>query len=78
MGFKKKAKTELDDDLRIEYDLSNLRGGVQGKYARRLKKGSNLVLLAPDVARYFPSDEAVNAALRSLIDLAKAQVQQPR
>jgi hypothetical protein len=77
-NMKKKVKTELDDDLRPEYDLSKLKGGVRGKYARRFKEGTNLVLLSPDVKRYFPNDEAVNAALRSLVDIAKAQVHQPR
>ena len=41
----KKAKVELDNDLRPEYDLSKLKGGVRGKYARRFKQGTNLVLL---------------------------------
>jgi hypothetical protein len=74
----KKAKTEVDDDLRPEYDLSKLKGGVRGKYARRFKGGTNLVLLAPDVARYFPDEQAVNAALRSLVSIAKTQVRRPR
>ena len=72
--MKKKTETELQDDLRPEYDLSKLKGGVRGKYARRLKAGTKLVLLSPDVARYFPDEQAVNAALRSLVGIAKAQV----
>ena len=74
----KKVKPELNDDLRPEYDLSKLKGGVRGKYARRFKQGTNLVLLAPDVARYFPDEQSVNAALRSLVDIAKTQVRRPR
>jgi hypothetical protein len=71
----KKARTEQpNDDLRPEYDLGKLKGGVKGKYAKRFKAGTNLVLLSPDVARYFPDDEAVNAALRSLVAIAKARV----
>ena len=56
---------EIDDELRPEYDLSKLlKEGVRGKYAERDKAGANLVLLAPDVAQAFPSEEAVNQALR--------------
>jgi hypothetical protein len=68
--MKKKIEKELDDDLRSEYDLSTLKGGVRGKYAKRFKAGTNLVLLSPDVVQYFPDDQAVNSALRSLVDIA--------
>ena len=61
--MKNKVDTEIDDELRAEYDLSQLKGGVRGKYVQRYKAGTNLVLLAPDVAEAFPSDEAVNEAL---------------
>jgi len=56
-----------DGDLRPEYDLSKLKGGVRGKYLERYRKGTNLALLAPDVRAAFPTDESVNRALRSLI-----------
>ena len=60
------------DELRPEYDLAELlKHGVQGKYAKRCRKGTNLVLLGPDVARAFPTEEAVNEALRLVIKLAK-------
>lgn len=72
--MKETTKKELQDDLQPEYDLSKLKGGIRGKYARRFKEGTNLVLLSPDVAKYFPDDESVNAALRSLVGIAKAQV----
>lgn len=55
------------DELRKEYDETLLRSGVRGKYAARYRGGTNLVLLAPDVAAAFPGDEGVNAALRSLM-----------
>jgi len=61
--MKNKVDTEIDDELRAEYDLAQLKGGVRGKYVQRYKAGTNLVLLAPDVAEAFPSDEAVNEAL---------------
>ena len=56
-----------EDDLRPEYDASVLKGGVRGKYLERYRAGTNLALLAPDVRAAFPTDEAVNEALRSLI-----------
>jgi len=60
------------DDLRPEYDLSRLlRDGVRGKYADRYREGTNVVLLAPDVAEAFPDEEAVNEALRLVLRLAK-------
>jgi hypothetical protein len=70
--MKTKSKGEKADDLRSEYDLKELlKGGVQGKYADRYREGTNLVLLAPDVARAFPTEEAVNEALRLVIQLKK-------
>ncbi len=67
-----KSKGEKVDELRPEYDLARLlRHGVQGKYADRYREGTNLVLLAPDVAKAFPTEEAVNEALRLVIQLTK-------
>jgi hypothetical protein len=71
--MKKKAKDGLDDEFRAEYDFSQLKGGIKGKYAERYGAGTNLVLLAPDVAKAFPDDESVNEALRLLMDLALRQ-----
>jgi len=65
---------EKADDLRPEYDLSKLSGGVRGKYAKRFQRGTNLVLLSPDVAKYFPDERSVNAALRSLVGIARAKL----
>jgi hypothetical protein len=56
-----------EDDLRAEYELSQLKGGIRGKYVERYRAGTNLALLAPDVRAAFPTDEAVNQALRSLM-----------
>ncbi|HRT29393.1 MAG TPA: hypothetical protein P5527_06340 [Kiritimatiellia bacterium] len=72
--MKKAHEQEMVDELRPEYDLSQLEGGVRGKYAERFQDGTNLVLLTPDVARYFPDEDSVNAALRSLVGVAKAQL----
>jgi len=61
-----------EDELRPEYDLTELlKHAVRGKYADRYKAGTNLVLLAPDVARAFPDEQAVNDALRLVMQLAK-------
>jgi hypothetical protein len=65
--MKKDDANSDDDDLRQEYDLSVLKGGVRGKYVERYRAGTNLALLAPDVRAAFPTDEAVNEALRSLM-----------
>jgi len=67
-------KDEMNDELRPEYDLSTLKGKVKGKYVERYKAGTNLVLLAPDVAEAFPTPDAVNDALRLLIKIAKTSV----
>jgi hypothetical protein len=75
---KKSEKRERSDELRREYDLSQLRGGVRGKYAARYRAGTNLVLLSPDVAKYFPDEQSVNAALRTLIRVAKQPVRRAR
>ncbi len=72
--MKKANNRESADDLRLEYDLSKLKGGVRGKYAKRFQKGKNLVLLSPDVASYFPDEQSVNAALRSLVSISKAEL----
>ena len=62
----------MDDELRSECDLSELlKGGVRGKYAKRCEDGTNLVLLAPDVAAAFPDERAVNEALRLVMQLAR-------
>ncbi len=59
------------DDLRKEYRREDLGRSVRGKYCREYLKGTNLVLLRPEVARAFPTTESVNEALLSLIRVAK-------
>lgn len=60
-----------DPDMKAEYDFSK---GIRGKYAQRYAEGTNVVVLAPDVAAAFPTSEAVNTALRALINLAHQTV----
>jgi uncharacterized protein len=75
---KKTEKQDLKDELRGEYDLAKLKGGVRGKYATHYRAGTNLVLLSPDVAEYFPDEKAVNSALRALIPAAKRSLKRMR
>jgi len=60
-----------DYELHDEYDLSSMKIVEKGRYARRA--GKNMVLLAPDVMEAFPTDEAVNEALRLSMQIAKIQ-----
>lgn len=64
-------KGKASDELRPEYKREDLGIGVRGKYLKEYRKGTNLVLLSPDVAKVFSTEEAVNQALRSLISLAE-------
>jgi hypothetical protein len=68
--MKKTSVKKNGDELRPEYDLSKLKGGVQGKYYRRATTGTNLVLIEPDLMEVFPDAEAVNRALRILANAA--------
>jgi len=61
------STSEPNDDLRPEYDLSALKGGVRGKHLERYRSGTNLALLETDVRQAFSTDEAVNNALRTLM-----------
>ena len=60
-------KIKLNDELHTEYDETMLKNGIRGKYAEQYAAGTNIVLLDPDVAAAFPTKEAVNEALRSIL-----------
>lgn len=62
--------TELNDELRPEYDETLLKDGISGKYAKQYAAGTNIVRLDPDVAAAFPNEEAVNEALRFLLKIS--------
>jgi len=68
--MKKESARRRRDDLRPEYDLTRLKGGVRGKYYKQAIAGTNLVLIEPDLARAFPDSHAVNRALRLLQEVA--------
>lgn len=57
-------KMESNEEIRHEYDFSNMKGGVRGKYVDRYQAVTNIVLLEPDVAQAFPTSDSVNEALR--------------
>lgn len=58
--------------MRAEYDFASMKGGVRGKYYEQYRKGTNIVLLKPDIAEAFPTEEAVNEALRGILSTARA------
>ena len=60
----------VEAELRAEYDFSR---GIRGKYARRYHRGTNVVVLEPDVAKVFPNTEAVNSSLRALANIIRRQ-----
>ena len=64
-------KTAKKEEMRKEYRREDLGAGIRGKYYNEFKKGTNLVLLSPDVAAAFPDENSVNDALRSLMKVAK-------
>jgi hypothetical protein len=63
---------QKDPDMLEEYDFSK---GIQGKYAKRYAEGTNVVVIEPDVAKFFPDHDAVNRALRALSDIIKTKRQ---
>ena len=67
--MKKTKKSEPDDWGRPEYKRADLGELVRGKYSKRIRESTNVVVLDPQVARVFPNDQAVNNALRELIGL---------
>ena len=55
------------DTLRKEYPETLIRSGVRGKYAKKYREGTNIVLIDPDLHELFPDSAAVNRALRDYI-----------
>jgi hypothetical protein len=73
VSMKKASAKGMNDDLRPEYDLSQLKGGVRGKYYREATAGINLVLIEHELAAVFPDSESVNRALRMLVNTPQRQ-----
>ena len=66
------------EEMRAEYRREDIGKGVRGKHHAAFKKGSNLVLLTPELAKIFPTNEAVNSALESLVGVARSAVAKKR
>ncbi len=63
-------KMQKDQDMLEEYDFST---GIQGKYSNRYNEGTNVIVIEPDVMKYFPDHDSVNQALRSLSEIIEKQ-----
>ncbi len=61
-------RMQKDRDMLEEYNFSK---GIRGKYAKRYAEGTNVVVIEPDVAKFFPDHDSVNQALRSLAEIIK-------
>ena len=68
----KKTNPIPADDMRAEYDFASMKGGVRGKYAKRAREGSNIVLIEPEVTDAFPTERAVNEALKGVLNTTRA------
>jgi len=73
--MKKDIEIDNSDELLDDYDFSK---GIRGKYVERFAKGSNVVVLAPDIAEFFPDSESVNNVLRMLVEIAGKSVHKKR
>lgn len=70
-GSTRKVNKSKNDDMLPHYDFSS---GVRGKYAKRVRSGTNLVLLDPDLAEIYPDAESVNKVLRTVAEIAKMTI----
>lgn len=73
--MKKPDHKPSDPHMRDEYDFSK---GIRGKYTDRFAKGTNVIVLEPDVAELYPDSESVNRALRLLAELARRQARRAK
>jgi len=70
--MKKPVSRRNQDGMRPEYDFASMKDGVRGKHYRDYRNGTNVVLLQPDVAAAFPTEDAVNEALRGVLTTTRA------
>jgi len=70
--MKKPVSRRNHDGMRSEYDFASMKHGVRGKHYRDYRNGTNVVLLQPDVAEAFPTEDAVNEALRGVLTTTRA------
>jgi len=76
--MRKESAGVVEDELRPEYDLAQLKGGARGKYYRQAIAGTNLVVIEPDLFETFPDEASVNRALRLLASTANAATRKRR
>jgi hypothetical protein len=70
--MKRTAEHRKRDILLPGYDFASMKGGVRGKHLEEYRRGTNVVVLKPDVAEAFPTEDAVNQALRGILSTAQA------
>jgi uncharacterized DUF497 family protein len=70
--MKKAINRKNHSGMRPEYDFASMKNGVQGKHYERYKQSTNVVVLSPDVAEAFPTENAVNEALRGILSTTRA------
>ena len=70
--MKKTVRQRNHDEMKSEYDFASMKGGVRGKHYREYRNGTNVVLLQPDIADAFPTEDAVNEALRGILITTRA------
>lgn len=70
--MKKNIDRRNNGEMRPEYDFASRKSGVRGKHYEQYRKGTNVVLIEPDVAAAFPTEDAVNEALRGILGTARA------
>jgi hypothetical protein len=70
--MKNNGEHRSNNDMQPQYDFTSMKGGVRGKYYGPYRKGTNVVLIDPDVAAAFPTEDAVNEALRGILGSARA------
>lgn len=75
VSLTEEPEDDLDDESRPEYTREDLKNGVRGKYLAQFRSGTNHILLDPDVAKVFPTAQAVNEALRRLMQSQPPQTQ---
>ena len=70
--MKKPVEARSGDEMRPDYDFASMKGGIRGKHYEEYRKRTNVVLLKPDVAEAFPTEDAVNEALRGILSTTRA------
>jgi hypothetical protein len=63
--------SKSNDDIKPEYDLKSLGKGIRGKYYKEYQKGTNVVVIDPDLTEAFPNTKSVNDALRKVLESRK-------